>query len=167
MNYTFSDKASQDNTGIFARLTAKRDALLAQGRKVYNLYIGTPDFPTPAHIVKAVAAAALKPENFKYALTDIPQLADALIGYYDRRYGVTITKEEFTSVNGSQDGIGHLGLALCNPEDYVLLPDPGYPVFEAGVKRADAKIYYYKLLAENNFLPNMESIPEEILNKTK
>ncbi|MEE0867233.1 MAG: aminotransferase class I/II-fold pyridoxal phosphate-dependent enzyme [Clostridia bacterium] len=167
MNYTFSDKASQDNTGIFARLTAKRDALLAQGRKVYNLYIGTPDFPTPEHIVKAVADAALKPENFKYALTDIPQLADALIGYYDRRYGVTITKEEFTSVNGSQDGIGHLGLALCNPEDYVLLPDPGYPVFEAGVKLADAKIYYYKLLAENNFLPNMESIPEEILNKTK
>lgn len=167
MNYTFSDKASQDNTGIFARLTQKRDELLSQGRKVYNLYIGTPDFPTPGHIVKAVADAASDPENFKYALTDMPQLADALIGYYKRRYGVTIRENEFTSVNGTQDGIGHLGLALCNPDDYVLLPDPGYPVFEAGVKLAGAKIYYYKLLAENNFLPDMESIPTEILNKTK
>ena len=167
MIYTFSDKAAKDNTGIFAALTKKRDELLSAGRKVCNLYIGTPDFPTPAHIVRAVSEAAAKPENFKYALTDLPALADALIAYYRRRYGVEITADEFTSVNGSQDGIGHLGLALCNPEDYVLLPDPGYPVFEAGVKLAGAKIYYYKLLAENDFLPDMTQIPEEILRKTK
>lgn len=167
MTYTFSDKATGDNTGIFAALTKKRDELLAAGRTVYNLYIGTPDFPTPAHIVNAVSEAASRPENFKYALTDLPALADALIAYYKKRYGVSISADEFTSVNGSQDGIGHLGLALCNPDDYVLLPDPGYPVFEAGVKLAGAKIYYYKLLAENNFLPDMTQIPEEILRKTK
>ncbi len=167
MNYTFSDKAAKDNAGIFAKLTEKRDELVAAGKTVYNLYIGTPDFKTPEHIVKAVSEAATKPENFKYALTDLPLLADALVAYYQKRYGVTIAADEFTSVNGTQDGIGHLGLAMCNPEDYVLLPDPGYPVFEAGVKLAGAKIYYYKLLAENKFLPDMTAIPEEILHKTK
>ena len=69
--YKFSSKAAGDNTGIFARLTQKRDELLAAGRKVYNLYIGTPDFPTPEHIVRAVSEAASKAENFKYALTDL------------------------------------------------------------------------------------------------
>lgn len=167
MNYTFSDKAARDNTGIFAALTRKRDELAAAGRSVFNLYIGTPDFPTPAHIVQAVSEAAAKPENFKYALTDLPELCDALISYYRRRYGVSLAADEFTSVNGSQDGIGHLGLALCNPEDCVLLPDPGYPVFEAGVKLAGAKIYYYKLLAQNRFLPDMSQIPEDILHRTK
>ena len=158
--YKFSSKAAGDNTGIFARLTQKRDELLAAGRRVYNLYIGTPDFPTPEHIVRAVSEAAAKAENFKYALTDLPELGEALTAYYQKRYGVKLEKDEFTSVNGSQDGIGHLGLALCDPEDVVLLPDPGYPVFSAGVKLAGATIYYYKLRAENKFLPNLAEIPE-------
>ena len=165
--YKFSSKAAGDNTGIFARLTQKRDELLAAGRRVYNLYIGTPDFPTPEHIVRAVSEAAAKAENFKYALTDLPELGGALTAYYQKRYGVKLEKDEFTSVNGSQDGIGHLGLALCDPEDVVLLPDPGYPVFSAGVKLAGATIYYYKLRAENKFLPNLAEIPEEVLQKTR
>lgn len=165
--YKFSSKAAGDNTGIFARLTKKRDELTKAGRKVYNLYIGTPDFPTPEHIVRAVSEAASKPENFKYALVDLPELGDALLSYYKKRYGVTLERDEFTSVNGSQDGIGHLGLALCDPDDYVLLPDPGYPVFEAGVKLAGAKIYYYELRAENKFLPDLSKIPEDILHKTR
>ena len=77
---------------------------------------------TSEHIVKAVSEAASKPENYKYALTDLLELGDALISYYKRRYGVELFADEFTSVNGSQDGIGHLGLAMCNADDYVLLP---------------------------------------------
>ena len=100
-------------------------------------------------------------------MTDLPELGEALTAYYQKRYGVKLEKDEFTSVNGSQDGIGHLGLALCDPEDVVLLPDPGYPVFSAGVKLAGATIYYYKLRAENKFLPNLAEIPEEELQKTR
>ena len=85
MDYSFSDKAARSETGIFAYLTQKRNELIKNGRKVYNLYIGTPDFPTPEHIVKAVSEAASKPENYKYALTDLPELGDALISYYKRR----------------------------------------------------------------------------------
>ena len=167
MEYIFSDKAKVTETGIFAKLTQKKSLLAAQGRKTYDLYIGTPDFPTPKHIVKAVSEAASKPENYKYALIDLPEMLDALVSYYKKRYGVEISADEAVSVHGSQDGIGHLGLAMCNPDDYVLLPDPGYPVFEAGVKLAGAKIHYYKLLKENRFLPDMKQIPEEVLYKAK
>ena len=167
MIYTFSDKAKVTETGIFARLTDKKNELIKAGRKVYNLYIGTPDFPTPAHIVKAVSEAAQKAENYKYALVDLPEMLDALVAYYKKRYGVEINADEAVSVHGSQDGIGHLGLAMCNACDYVLLPDPGYPVFEAGVKLSGANIYYYELRKENGFLPDMKQIPEEILHKTK
>lgn len=167
MEYIFSDKAKVTETGIFARLTAKKSELAAAGRKTYDLYIGTPDFPTPKHIIDAVVEASKKPENYKYALIDLPEMLDALVKYYKKRYGVDITPDEAVSVHGSQDGIGHLGLAMCNPDDYVLLPDPGYPVFEAGVKLSGAKIYYYKLLKKNKFLPDMTEIPEEILRKVK
>ena len=167
MEYIFSDKAKVTETGIFARLTAKKSELAAAGRKTYDLYIGTPDFPTPKHIIDAVVEASKKPENYKYALIDLPEMLDALVKYYKKRYGVDITPDEAVSVHGSQDGIGHLGLAMCNPDDYVLLPDPGYPVFEAGVKLSGAKIHYYKLLKENKFLPDMKQIPEEILYKAK
>ena len=167
MQYIFSDKASHSETGIFARLTEKKALLTAKGIKTYDLYIGTPDFPPPGHIIDAVVKAAQKPENYKYALVDMPEMLDALVKYYKKRYGVEITHSEAVSVHGSQDGIGHLGLALCNPEDVVLLPDPGYPVFEAGVKLSGAKIYYYKLLKENKFLPDIKQIPQEILEKTK
>lgn len=167
MALDISQRLSHFQTGIFADLAQKRNELHAQGRKTYDLYVGTPDFPTPPHITRAVSQAALDPENFKYTLLDKPDLLEAVAGYYARRYGVQIATEQICSVNGSQDGIGHLGLALCNPGDVVLLPDPGYPVFEAGAYLGGAEIYYYQLLAQNQFLPDLSAIPESILHRVK
>lgn len=167
MALDISQRLSHFQTGIFADLAQKRNELHAQGRKTYDLYVGTPDFPTPPHITRAVSQAALDPENFKYTLLDKPELLEAVAGYYARRYGVQIATEQICSVNGSQDGIGHLGLALCNPGDVVLLPDPGYPVFEAGAYLGGAEIYYYQLLAQNQFLPDLSVIPESVLQRVK
>ena len=167
MNYEFSNRLNHFQTGIFAQLTLKRNELLAKNKKVYNLYVGTPDFPPPPHVLQAVAEASRNPENFKYSLIDSQPMLEAVVSYYKKRYGVTIVKEEITSVNGSQDGIGHLGLALCNDGDVVLLPDPGYPVFEAGAYLGGGSVIYYPLKKENNFLPDLSSIPEEVLFRTK
>ena len=154
-------------TGIFAALDAKKDELLKQGRKIYNLSIGTPDFEPPKTVIDALKTAADDPKNWKYTLIDSPELLDAVVCYYKNRFGVTLSRDEITAVHGTQEGMGHLGTALLNDGDTVLLPDPGYPVFEAGAVLGGAKIHFYPLLKENNFLPKLSDVPEEILYKTK
>ncbi|MBR2861650.1 MAG: aminotransferase class I/II-fold pyridoxal phosphate-dependent enzyme [Clostridia bacterium] len=162
-----SKRLEHFQTGIFARLTVKRDELVKQNKKVYNLYVGTPDFEIDEEIRRVVSEAAKVPENYKYSLVDSKEMLEAVKEYYAKRYGVEISVDEIASSNGSQDGIGHLGLALCDQGDTVLLPDPGYPVFEAGAFFAGATVHYYPLKKENNFLPDMKAIPEEVLKKVK
>ena len=165
--HKLSKRLEHFQTGIFASLTLKRNELLKQNKKVYNLYVGTPDFEVSEDIRRTVAEAAMVPENFKYSLIDSLEMLQAVKEYYKKRYGVDIEVDEITSVNGSQDGIGHLGLALCDEGDYVLLPDPGYPVFEAGAFLAGGKVVYYPLTKENNFLPDLSKMDEEVLKKVK
>lgn len=154
-------------TGIFASLDEKKEQLLKQGKTIYNLSIGTPDFAPHKSVMEAFSKACLDQENYKYAMTEIPLLKTTFVEYYMKRFGVKINEDEFCVVHGSQEGIGHLGLALCNDGDVVLLPDPGYPVFEVGAYFGNAQIYYYPLLEKNDYLPNFDEIPTEILEKTK
>lgn len=167
MDYTYAKRLEKFETGIFASLDEKKQQLITQGRKVYNLSIGTPDFKPPAHIIEVAKAAVADPENYKYSLTDSDELLEAIVNYYRDRYGACIDKNEITGVHGTQEGMGHLGLAMCNKEDIVLLPDPGYPIFTAGSILGEAEPYYYPLLEKNNFLPSIKDIPEEILKKVK
>lgn len=162
-----SKRLEHFKTGIFASLTLKRNELLAQNKKVYNLYVGTPDFEPNEDIRNAVIEAAKNPENFKYSLIDSIEMLTAVKEYYKDRYKVDIEVDEIASVNGSQDGIGHLGLALLDAGDLVLLPDPGYPVFEAGAFLAGGEVVYYPLKKANNFLPDLSEFTEETLKKVK
>ena len=91
--------------------------------------VGTPDFKTPEHIKKALAAAAMDDNNWKYSLRDLPELLEAVCTYYKKRFDVNLTPDMVMTVYGSQEGMGHLGMALCDEGDVVLLPDPCYPVF--------------------------------------
>lgn len=164
----FSKRLDLFGPEIFAALNDKKVALEEQGKKLFNLSVGTPDFPTPPHIKQALLDAAQDDENWKYSLRDLPEMLDAVCGYYQRRFGVeAITHEMVMSFSGSQDGIGHLGLALCNDGDTVLLPDPCYPVFMTGSMLGGAVPYYYHLTKENGFLPNVAEIPEEVARKAK
>ena len=163
----FSDKVNALKTGVFATLNQKKAELIQRGRKVYNLSVGTPDFPPAPHIMKAMEDACKNPENYKYSLEDRPELLEALRFHYKRRFNVNVEKDEITSVNGSQEGMAHIGMVLCNPGDTILVPNPGYPLFETSGMMADAKIEYYPIKEENGYLPDLDAIPEEILARTK
>ena len=164
----FSHRLDLFGPEIFAALNDKKVALEDEGRRLFNLSVGTPDFAPADHIKQALIDAARDNENWKYSLRDLPELLDAVCSYYERRFDVdTITPDKVMSFSGSQDGIGHLGLALCNDGDVVLLPDPCYPVFMTGSKLGGADPWYYKLTKENHFLPDVTAIPEEVARKAK
>ena len=163
----FSKRMKLFGDEIFAALNDKKVALEAQGRTIYNLSVGTPDFAPAPHIVKALTGAAADPENWKYSLRDIPEMLAAVCSYYKRRFGVDITPDQVASCNGSQEGCGHIGMVLCDEGDTVLLPNPCYPVFIAGAKLAGAVPYYYPLVKEHNFLPYVKDIPEDVARRAK
>ena len=163
-----SQRLDRFGAEVFASLNNKLLALKAQGKTIYNMSVGTPDFKPYGHVVEALTQAAQDPEMWKYALRDLPELKQAVCDYYERRFGVSgITPSMVQSCNGTQEGVGHLGLALLDPGDTILVPDPRYPVFEAGAKIADAKLEYYPLVAEHNYLPYVAGIDPEVADRAK
>lgn len=163
-----SDRLNRFGPEVFATLNARRLALEAEGRTIYNLSVGTPDFAPYDHVVKALCEAAADPTEWKYSLGDLPELKQAVCDYYERRFGVSgLTPANVSSCNGTQEGVGHFGLAFLNPGDTVLVPDPCYPVFEAGVKLADGNLAYYPLEAEHDFLPYLPGIDSKIADRAK
>lgn len=153
--------------GIFGALNEKKEELERRGRKVYNLSVGTPDFQPAPHVMEAIVEACKKPENYKYALADLPELIEAVQFRYEKRFGVKLEKDEIMSVYGSQEAMAHIGMVFCNPGDLILVPNPGYPMFEMSGIMAKANIEYYKIEEEKGYLPDFDSIPEEVLRRTK
>lgn len=163
----FAERMESFQPGIFNVLDDKKNERLAQGKRVYNLSIGTPDFLPEPHIVKALSEAAADPKNYRYSITEIPELVDAVRSWYRRRYGVELAEDELMSVYGSQEGLTHIGWTLCDPGDVVLVPDPGYPIFEMGPYLCGAQCVHYPLLPENGYLPDLDGLDPEIVKRAK
>ena len=164
----FSKRLDQFGEEVFASLNQKRLALEAAGRKIYNLSVGTPDFHPYDHVVEALVSSAKNPDDWKYSLGDLPELKQAVCAYYERRFGVGgITPDMVTSCTGTQEGMGQLALALLDPGDIALVPDPCYPVFQNATLLAGARPYYYRLTAEHDFLPHLADVPAEVADAAK
>lgn len=163
----FSTLINDFKPGIFGALNEKKEELLREGRKVYNLSVGTPDFRPAPHVMKAMQDACGNPENYKYSLADLPELLEAVCYRYEKRFGVHISTDEVMSVYGSQEAMAHIGMVFCDPGDVILVPNPGYPMFEMSGIMAKADVQYYSIEEKNGYLPDLESIPEETLKKTK
>lgn len=154
----FSRRLDAFGDEVFASLNACRRELEAEGRTIVDLSVGTPDFEPPAHVVDALVEAAADPANWKYSLHDTDELLEAVCSYYRRRFGVEISPDMVMMVSGTQEGMGHLALALLDPGDSILVPDPCYPIFAGAAHIAGATPVYYPLTRENGFRPDVASI---------
>lgn len=167
MKLNVAQRMEEFQPGIFNVLDERRQQRLAQGLPVYNLSIGTPDFLPEPHVVQALAQAASQPANYRYSLTELPELVEAVQHWYLRRYGVELEPDELMSIYGSQEGLTHIGWALCDPGDVVLVPDPGYPIFEMGPALCGAEIVHYPLKEENGYLPDLDGLDPELADRAK
>ena len=163
----YSDMVNGFKPGIFAALNEKKEELVKAGRTIYNLSIGTPDFKPAPHVMKAMQDACGIPENYKYSLTDLPELIEAVQYRYRHRFGVELEEDEIMSVYGSQECMAHIGMVFCNPGDTILVPNPGYPMFDMSGVMAKANVEYYTIKEENGYLPDLEHISEDVLKRAK
>ncbi|MDP2673637.1 MAG: LL-diaminopimelate aminotransferase [Dehalococcoidia bacterium] len=154
---------------LFAGISHKIAEKRAQGVDVVSFAIGDPDLPTPEHILESLREASRDPANHRYPETEgLPELREAIARWYERRFGVSLDPQrEVLPLIGSKEGVGHIALCFIDPGDVALVPDPGYPVYAVGTMFAGGEAYYLPLTEENGFLPDLESVPADVLRKAK
>jgi len=154
---------------LFAEIDRKKNELIKQGKDIISFAIGDPDIPTPPEIVEEMKKSVENPAFHKYPFgRGLEEFRRAAAIWYGERFGVKLDpEEEIHALIGSKEGIGHLPLGILNPGDVVLVPTPGYPVYAGGTMLAGGKVFYMPLLEENGFLPDLNSIPENIAEKSK
>ncbi len=167
--FSYSERLKKLPPYLFVELDRLKAEAKARGVDVIDLGVGDPDLPTPAHIVKAAEEAVRKPENHHYP-SSVGMLAfrEAAAHWFEKRFGVKLNPEtEVVTLIGSKEGIAHFPLAFVNPGDVVLVPTPAYPVYHIGTLFAGGETFYLPLRPENDFLPDLESIPEDVLSRAK
>lgn len=154
---------------FFADLENTISELKQLGTNIIRLDMGSPDLPPESFIIETLVDAARKPDMHGYGSSGgSPALRQAIASYYLRRFNITLDSDsEIIGLIGSKEGIFNLSQVMINPGDLVLLPDPCYPVYQAGATIAQAEVYYLPLLTENSFLPDFSAIPSKIANKAK
>jgi len=154
---------------LFVDINRKIAEKQAKGEDIISFAIGDPDLPTPSHIIEYMCQAAHDPTNHRYPETaGLPELRHAIAEWYEKRFGVILNPDkEVLPLIGSKEGIGHMALCFIEPGDIALVPDPGYPPFSMGTILAGGEPYFMPLKEENDFLPDFEAIPKEVVSKTK
>jgi LL-diaminopimelate aminotransferase len=153
----------------FAILGARIARLNAAGHDVIRLDMGSPDLPPPPRVVEALAESARDASHHGYsAFSGTPALRQAFADYYHRRFGVELDPAtQVLPLIGSKEGIANLALAWLDPHNIALVPDPAYPVYEMGAILAGASSYAVPLRAERGFMPDLDSIPQSVLDRAR
>ncbi|MBI4373695.1 MAG: LL-diaminopimelate aminotransferase [Deltaproteobacteria bacterium] len=169
MKFRLADRVESLPPYLFAELDRLKAERLKKGVDLIDLGVADPDLPTPPHIIKALQESAKDPENHRYpAYTGMNRFREAAARWMKRRFGITLEPlTEVLTLIGSKEGISNFPLAFVNPGDVVLIPSPGYPPYTSGTLFSGGKPHFLYLKRENNFLPDLKSIPREIAEKAK
>jgi len=154
---------------LFAEIDAKKNEMTKKGVDVIDLGVGDPDIPTPDFIIEALKAGAEDPENHRYpSYQGMRSFRVAVADWYKERFNVDLDPDtEVVALIGSKEGIAHAPLAFIDPGDVGLYTDPGYPVYPTSISFAGGEPYAVPLLKENNFLPDLDAIPEDIKKRAQ
>jgi len=154
---------------LFVEIGRKIAEKKAKGEEVISFGIGDPDIPTPSHILKRLCQAAQDPANHRYPESaGLPELRKTIAEWYKKRFDVSLDADrEVLPLVGSKEGVAHIAWCFIDPGDIALVPDPAYPVYSVGTMLAGGEPYYMPLAAENDFLPNLDTIPAHVLEKAK
>jgi len=154
---------------LFAEISRKIAEKRAQGVDIVSFAIGDPDIPTPPHVIDALCQAAREPANHRYPETDgLPDLRRAIARWYEQRFDISLDPDrEVLPLIGSKEGVGHIALCFIDPGDLALVADPGYPVYSVGTMFAGGDCYFMPLTEENDFLPDLEAIPEAVARRAR
>ncbi len=164
----FSKRLEKLNTSVFSSLDEAKQQAIKEGKKVYDYTIGSPKIAPSQAIIDTMKEEISKPTNYMYAIHDTLELKESIAAYYAKRYGVELVADsEIMSLHGSQEGLAHIALALCDEGDYVLIPAPSYPAFSNGAILAGAKIYEMPMVKEHDYLIQFDDIDEEIARQAK
>lgn len=155
---------------LFAEIARVKREAAAAGADIIDLGIGDPDLPTPEPIVRALQLAATDKETHRYdeSARGWPRFLKSACSWYGRTFGVDLDPEsDICQVIGSKEGLAHLAWAYIDPGDYAITPDPGYPVYKVNTLLAGGRVHETPLLAENQFLPDLDAIPTEVAMAAK
>lgn len=149
---------------LFVQISRTIAEKKAQGIEVISFGIGDPDISTPQHILDGLTGASLDAPNHRYPESEgLPEFRESVAEWYLRRFGVSLDSEkEIISLIGAKEGIGHASLAFVEPGDLALIPDPGYPVYSVGTLFAGGETHVVPLTEQNDWLPDIDAIPEEV-----
>ena len=169
LSFAPADRIAGFKPYFFASLNQKLNELKSKGVDVIRLDIGSPDLPPKDFIIETLVNSARRPDVHGYTPNGgSPAFRKAIMNYYKNRFEVELDPDlETIGLIGSKEGIFNLSQVLINPGDVVLVPDPGYPVYSASGLIAGATVYHMPILAQNHFLPDLDAIPNEVLQKTK
>ncbi len=156
---------------LFVTLRNKINKARAEGVDVINLGVGDPVDPTPQSIIDELCRQAQIPINHQYPIDEekgMLAFRQEAARWYSKRYGVELNPEgEVLGLIGSKEGCHHFILGVVNPGDVVLMTDPGYPAYRASIHMASAEPYAMPVLGENNYFPDFDKVPPEILKRAK
>jgi len=152
---------------LFAELERKIAEKRAAGVDVISLGIGDPDLPTPEPVVEALASGARDRATHQYPTNHgSDEFRQAAADFYQARFGVELDPgSEVVPALGGKEAVGHMALALLDPGDVCLSPDPGYPPYTSGPVFAGADVHYLPLRPEHGFLPDLDTIPADVLRR--
>ncbi|MDH3944124.1 MAG: aminotransferase class I/II-fold pyridoxal phosphate-dependent enzyme [Anaerolineae bacterium] len=169
MNLQPADRIGSIKPYFFASLGKKIVDMRSKGIDVIRLDMGSPDLPPADFIIDAMVSAARQANRHGYTLgSGTHRFRQAVSDHYKRRFGVALDpKSEAIDLIGSKEGLFIISQVLLNPGDVSLVPDPGYGVYASGARVAGADVHFAPLLEQNRFLPDLASIPEEILDRAK